>query len=51
MRSKYKEVISENKERWQLFKKNKKKQLARYYRDITVKMGDVNLYERYIYTR
>ena len=46
--SKYKEITSENEERQWLSKKNKKKQLGKYHRGTTIKMGDVNLCERYV---
>jgi len=39
MESKCKEVASKNKERQWLFKKAKRKQLEKYYRGTTVKMG------------
>jgi len=50
MESKHKEVISgDEKEQWSS-KKNKRKQPARYYKDTTVKMKNVNSCERYVST-
>jgi len=46
--SKCKEITSENKERQWLSKKNKEKQLGKYHRGTTIKMGNVNLCERYV---
>ena len=46
--SKCKKIISEDeKEQW-LPKKTKEKQLKKYYGDIVVKMGCINLCERYV---
>jgi len=39
--SKYKEITSENKKEQWLSKKNKEKQLGKYHRDTTIKMGGV----------
>jgi len=52
--AKHKEIVdifSENKARLQPSKKAKGKQLKKYYRNTTVKIGDNNLCERCIYTR
>ena len=45
--SKHKEIISRDKEVYQLFKKAKEK----YYRSNTVKIGSANLCERCMYIR
>ena len=45
--SKYKEVASVNEEEYWLSKKAKEK----YHGSDVVKMGDTNLYKRYVYTR
>ena len=51
METKYKEVNSENKKKWQLFKKIKRKQPGKYYENARVKIGGVNSCERYVRTR
>ena len=49
--TKYKEINLEDKEGQQSSKKNKEKQLVRYYGDARVKMGDVNSCERCVCAR
>ena len=48
---KHKKVSPEFDRDCQPSKKAEEKQPARYYGDIGVKMGDVNPYEKYVYTR
>ena len=48
--SKCKEITSGDEERHQPSKKAKEKQLGKYYRSTTVKMGDANLCERCVST-
>jgi len=51
MRSKCKEVFPGDDREHQPTKKAKGKQLARYYRDIGIKMRDANTCEKCIHTR
>jgi len=47
--SKCKEVIPGDDRKYWPFKKTKGKQLARYYRNVGVKMGDANSYKMYVH--
>ena len=49
MGSKYKKITLGNKERQQLSKKAKGKQLGKYCRDTGIKIGGANFCKRYVY--